>query len=444
VAIIGRPNVGKSTLINRIVRGRKAIVDDMPGVTRDRTYHEAEWCGRPFTLVDTGGVVPGSEELFETLINEQVEIALLEADVVIFLLDGQAGVTDHDDAVAKRIRKAGKPTLVAVNKIDTPNQLAQASEFYSLGLGDPVPLSALHGTGGVGDLLDAVVAKFSVSDDEDAPAAADDETIRLTLVGRPNVGKSSLVNALLGNQRTIVSEVSGTTRDAIDIPFTWEGKPFVLVDTAGIRAKRKVDYGVEMFSVDRSIRSLRRSDVVVMVLDAVEGVTDQDKKLLTTCNEAGKALVLVVNKWDMVANKHTNSTEEFKKKLLPDIPHAAFAEIVFTSAKTGQRVQKILEAATRALENNRRRVKTALINEVILDAYHTAPPPPIKNKRLKILYATQVKAGPPTFVLFVNDDKLFKDSYKRYLERKLRDSFEFTGTPLAFVLRNRSNKDSVS
>lgn len=447
IAVIGRPNVGKSTFVNRIIGARKAIVDDMPGVTRDRSYHDAEWRGQSFTLVDTGGLMPDAdieEHPFADLINLQVEAALAEAALVVFLVDGQAGITAVDADIAEQLRRSGKPVLLAVNKIDRPDQQALSAEFYALSLGDPFRLSALHGNLGVGDLLDEIVNRLPARQEGDA----DGQRIRLALIGRPNVGKSSILNGLLGESRAIVSPVSGTTRDALDAPVVYDGQEFILVDTAGIRKKAKVSYGVEMFSVDRSIRAVREADVTVMVLDATENqdnqeagmVTDQDRKIIQMSNEAGRALVLVVNKWDAISDKDTHTTERFRKALLRDIPHAAFAPIVFTSAVKGQRLTRIFDLARMAAANAARRVKTSLVNEVLAEAFTLSPPPAIKNKRLKLLYATQAGASPPTFILFVNDARLLKDSYTRYLERKLRENFEFEGTPIVIIPRSRDEK----
>lgn len=449
VAVIGRPNVGKSTLVNRIIGSRKAIVDDVPGVTRDRSYYDAEWQGKAFTLIDTGGLMPEAdlaEHPFAELINRQVELALEESDLVVFLVDGQSGITPVDTDIAEQLRRSKKPVLLTVNKIDRKEQQALAAEFYALALGDPLHLSALHGNVGVGDMLDEVINRLPVK----PPEVQDDERIRIALVGRPNVGKSSILNALLGEERTIVSDISGTTRDAIDVPVLYNGQEFVLVDTAGIRKKGKVDYGIEMFSVDRSIRALRETDVTIVVLDATENlnnqeacmVTDQDKRLIEMSNEAGRALVIVVNKWDLIPDKTSKTADQFKKKLKQELPHASFAPILFTSAAKGQRLTHIFELAKTVCENARRRVKTSLVNEVLTEAFTLSPPPPIKNKRLKILYATQASAAPPTFILFVNDAKLMKDSYRRYLEKKLRENFEFEGTPIVIVPRSREEKKS--
>ena len=447
VAIIGRPNVGKSTLVNRIIGSRKAIVDDMPGVTRDRSYYDADWQGREFILVDTGGIMLDAEKEehpFAELINLQVDVAVEEADLIVFLVDGQAGITSMDQDVAEQLRRSGKTVLLTVNKIDRHDQKALAAEFYELSLGEPYSLSALHGNLGVGDLLDEITKRLPPQPEAEEAEAK----IRIALVGRPNVGKSSLLNALIGETRSIVSDISGTTRDALNVPVTHEGREFVLVDTAGIRKKGKVDYGIEMFSVDRSIRALREADVTVVVLDATENrqsqtagmVTDQDKKIIEMSNEAGKGLILVVNKWDLIPNKTAKTTEDFKRKLYQELPHGTFAPVLFTSAPKGQRVDNIFELAAKVYENANRRIKTSMVNEVMAEAFTLSPPPPIKNNRLKLLYATQVSVGPPTFILFVNNAKLMKDSYRRYIEKKLRENFEFEGTPLVIVPRSREEK----
>lgn len=443
VAIIGRPNVGKSTLVNRMIGSRQAIVDDLPGVTRDRSYYRSEWNGKTFQVVDTGGLVPDPDDFFGPLINQQVEVSLMEADLVVFLVDGQAGMTPLDEGIGQMIRKSKKPVLVAVNKVDTPEQKHLVSEFHALGLGDPYPLSAMHGTGGVGDLMDVIIWNLTEQFPEmgnNAESEGENKPIKLAIVGRPNVGKSSILNAMSGEMRSIVSDVSGTTRDSIDVMIKDEDQDFILVDTAGIRKKAKVDYGIELFAVDRAIRALRRSDITVMVLDAVDGVTDQDKKIIETSNDSGRGLILVVNKWDLVENKTPTSINAVQKTLLGELPHAKFAPMIFTSAVTGQRLKQILKTAVTVNENHNRRVKTNLVNQVMMEAIAISPPPPQKNKRLKVLYATQVSVAPPTFVLFVNDAKLLKESYQRYLEKKLRESFEFSGSPIVILARSRVDK----
>lgn len=447
VAVIGRPNVGKSTLVNRIIGSRKAIVDDMPGVTRDRSYYDSDWRGRAFTLIDTGGLMPDAdlaEHPFAELINLQVDLALAEADLVVFLVDGQAGITPMDQDIAEQLRRSGKPILLTVNKIDRGDQKPLAAEFYALSLGDPLLLSALHGNVGVGDMLDEIVNRFPAPKE----AIEEDTRVRIALVGRPNVGKSSILNAILGEDRSIVSPISGTTRDSLDVPVMHNGQEFVLVDTAGIRKKGKVDYGVEMFSVDRSIRAVKDGHVTVMVLDATENmgnqagcmVTDQDKKIIQMNNEAGRGLVLVINKWDLIPDKTSKTADQFKKKLYQEVPHATFAPLLFVSASKGQRLHHIFDLAQKVYENANRRVKTSLVNEVMAEAFTLSPPAPIKNRRLKLLYATQVSVGPPTFILFVNDAKLMKDSYRRYLEKRLRENFDFEGTPVVIVPRSRDEK----
>jgi GTP-binding protein len=437
VAVIGRPNVGKSTLVNRFTGERKAIVHDTPGLTRDRVYYPVEWCGRNFTVVDTGGLVPDSDDPFGPLINQQVDEALQEADVVVFVVDGPLGLTPSDEAVADHLRKTlKKPILVAANKLDRFQDEAMAADFYSLGFDGVFPVSAMHGT--VGDLLDAVAERLPVYK---APESTENTIIRLALVGRPNVGKSSILNALIGERRAIVSDVAGTTRDSVDVSITVDGQTFVLVDTAGIRRKGKVDYGVELFSVDRAVRAIRQCDVAVLVMDASDpNMTDQDKRILETIVEAGRGMVLVLNKWDLVPDKGPNSVAQREKRLFMDAPQASFARLLTTSAQTHQRTHKLFALAKEAFENNQRRVKTSLVNHVLLEAVTMSPPPPIKNRRLKVLYATQVAAEPPAFVLFVNDAKLMKDSYKRYLEKKLREAFAFTGAHLVLMLRSRESE----
>lgn len=440
IAIVGRPNVGKSTLLNRLVGHRQTIVDDQPGVTRDCSFHPVKWRGQSFQLVDTGGIHWEPDDPFSPLINDQVRHLLKQVDAIVLLVDAQTGLTDLDSEVAKWVRQAEKPTLVVVNKVDRALDAVQATEFYALGLGDPLAISALHGSTSVGDVLDWMSQQAKARHRKPTAQERDNPPIRLTLAGRPNVGKSSLLNAILGHQRTIVSDIAGTTRDAIDVPFTYEDQPFILVDTAGIRRKTKVDYGIELFSVDRAVRSIRKADVCVLVLDAVEGITEQDKRIAQKVVDAGVGLVVVVNKWDLVPDKDTHSTARYQQQLLREVPSLGFAELVFTSAKSGQRVHKVLSKAKQARDNSLRRLPTHLVNEVFQEAFTATAPPTVKNKKLKLLYATQVKAGPPTFVLFVNDGGLMKDSYRRYLERHLRQRVELTGTPVTFILRNRQER----
>jgi GTPase len=437
VAIIGRPNVGKSTFINRLVGSRQAIVDDMPGVTRDRTYHTVDWCGRSFRVVDTGGLVTaGMDEPFGDLINQQIDAAITEADVVLFLVDGLSGLNPDDEALAHRLRQAKKPVFLVVNKVDSLEQYGLAAEFYKLGLGEPFPVSAMHAR--TGDLLDALLAKLPETA-QHAPLVSDEDTIRVALIGRPNVGKSSILNRILGQNRSIVSDIAGTTRDSIDEQITLGDQTFVFVDTAGLRRKAKVDYGVEMFSADRAIRSIKNADVSVLVVDAVEGVTDQDNRIISTVLEAGRALVVVLNKWDLVPDKDTNTAAKQIKALRISHPHLHFAPILTTSALTGQRVTKLFEPILKAAQNSRRRISTSVLNQVLIDATTLVEPPVSKNKRLKVLYGTQVTVAPPTFVIFVNDPKLMVPAYKRYLEKKLREAIDFEGTPIVLIPRERAS-----
>ena len=439
LAVVGRPNVGKSTLINRLLGGRKTIVDDQPGVTRDRSYHPVEWCGTPFLLMDTGGVHIDANDPFHSYINSQVKVAIEEADVIIFLTDGQTGITDDDTRLAKWIRQAGKPCIVTVNKIDSIEQKSLTFDFYQLGMGEPLGISAIQGSTTVGDLLDECIKKFPLHKGQYLMESTE-QPLRMALIGRPNVGKSSLLNAIVGHNRTIVSDISGTTRDAIDIPFDFHGKPFILVDTAGIRRKTKVDYGVELFSVDRSVDTIRNADVGVLLLDAEEGITEQDKRIMQKVVEAGKGLVIAINKWDLVPDKNPSSTQKYKKMILADVPSIAFAPMVFISATEQQRVHKVLELAQECFTNAQRRISTGTLNQVLQDAMRQNLPPTVKNKKLRVLYATQVSTCPPTFVLFCNDPSLMKETYKRYIERKLREAIELTGTPIRIFLRERSEK----
>lgn len=435
VAVVGRPNTGKSTFVNRLVGTRESIVDDMPGVTRDRLYFDVEWAGRSFTVIDTGGIVPGMEDEIMLSINSQVEIASEQADAIIFLVDGREGLTPVDEDIANMLRKVKKPVFLTVNKIDTSEKNALVNDFYSLGMGEPQPISAMHGTVDVGDLLDKIVDILPEYKEKQQ-----EKPIRVTVAGKPNVGKSSLINAFLGEERVIVSEVSGTTRDAINTSLKVEGVEYILIDTAGIRKKAKVDYGVEMFSVDRAIKAIKHSDVVLLMIDAKDGITDQDKKIGKTIIEAGKAVVLLINKWDAVENKKTNTVNEYTKKIKQDAPHLEFAPIIFISAKTGQRLNKIFQSVQEVKEFSTKEIATSLLNRVISEAAALNPPPSQKGKRLKIYYSTQAGVAPPTFILFVNDKKLFITSYERYIENKLREAFGFFGTPIRLIVRERSEK----
>lgn len=435
VAIVGRPNVGKSTFVNRLVGARHSIVDDLPGVTRDRIYFDVEWQNKQFTVIDTGGIIPGDEDDIMVSIFDQARLACEEAEKIIFIVDGRDGINPIDYDIANVLRQSGKPVFLAVNKCDNPESLMMTSDFYSLALGDPIGISALHGSGGVGDLLELVTEDFEILEEEEQ-----DKRIKIAIVGRPNAGKSSIVNALLNADRVIVSDVSGTTRDSIDSYVTYKDKEFIIVDTAGIRKKSKVDYGVEKFAVDRAIRSIRDCDVALLVIDAKEGISDQDKKISSIITEAGKGLIVAINKWDLIEEKKANTINKFEKELAVDIPFLSFAPKIFISAVTKQRLGQIFDKSLEVYEQCIKRVSTGLLNKVISEAYALNPPTSFKGKRLKIYYVTQAKTQPPTFVLFVNNEELLKDSYKRYLENKLREAFGFFGTPIRISVRERGNK----
>ena len=435
VAIVGRPNVGKSTFVNRLIGARNSIVDDLPGVTRDRIYFDVEWQNKAFTVIDTGGIIPGDEDDIMVSIFDQAKLACEEADKIIFLVDGKDGVNPVDYDIANILRQSGKPIFLAVNKCDNPESLMMTSDFYALAVGDPVGISALHGSGGVGDLLELVTEDFEVLEEDE-----EDNRIKIAIVGRPNAGKSSIVNAILNTDRVIVSDVSGTTRDSIDSYVTYKDKEFMSVDTAGIRKKSKVDYGVEKFAVDRAIRSIRECDVALLVIDAKEGISDQDKKISSIVTEAGKGLIVAINKWDLIEDKKANTLNKFEKELAVDIPFLSFAPKIFISAVTKQRLGQIFDESLKVYEQCTKRISTGLLNKVINEAYALNPPTSFKGKRLKIYYITQAKTQPPTFVLFVNNEELLKDSYKRYLENKLREAFGFFGTPIRISVRERGNK----
>ena len=434
VAIVGRPNVGKSTFINRLVGSREAIVYDQPGVTRDRLYLRTDWNGRDFIVVDTGGIVPGSDEELLQSIEKQAEAAMEEADLIIFVVDGDAGVTPVDEDIANKLRTTKKPVLIAVNKLDKVEDDPKALEFYAMGIGEPHPISAMHGHG-IGDLLDVIVDTFPPKTE----AEETDTELKIAFVGRPNVGKSSLTNSLLGEERMIVSDVSGTTRDAVDTRLHWEGRDFLLVDTAGIRRKSKVGFGVEGFSVVRSLKAMDRADVVVILIDAVDGVTEQDQRIAGMAEDSGKAVVIAVNKWDLVP-KDTHTMSAYRKKLLEELYYVRWAPVIFISAKTGQRVSQVLESAVLASESNARRVTTGVLNEVFNEALTLTPPPSVKGRRLRIYYASQIRTNPPTFAMSCNDPALVSDHYRRYLENKIREAFGFEGSPIRMVFRPRRER----
>ncbi len=437
VAIVGRPNVGKSTLVNRLVGSRNSIVDDLPGVTRDRIYFDVEWQNKVFTVIDTGGIIPNDEDEIMVSIFDQAKIACEEADKIVFLVDGKDGVNPVDYDIAKILRQSGKPVFLAVNKLDNPESYLMVNDFYSLAVGEPIGISALHGSGGVGDLLDIITEDFEAVDE----LREEEKRIKIAIVGRPNAGKSSIVNALLNEDRVIVSDVSGTTRDSIDSYITYNGREFIIVDTAGIRKKSKVDYGVEKFAVDRAIRSIRDCDVALLVIDATEGISDQDKKISSIITEASKGLIIAINKWDLIEDKKSNTINQFDKKLSNDIPFLEFAPKIYISAKTKQRLNQIFDKAAEVYEQSIKRVSTGLLNKVVKELYALNPPATIKGKRLKILYSTQSDIQPPTFVLFANNADLLKDHYKRYIENKLREAFGFFGTPIRIFVRERSDKE---
>ena len=440
IAVVGRPNVGKSTFVNRLVGKRQSIVDDQPGVTRDRIYFDVEWQNKQFTVIDTGGIVPGDEDEIMLSIYDQAKIACEEADKIIFLVDGVDGVTPVDEDIANILRQSDKPIFLAVNKVDSYSQITMISDFYSLAVGDPIAISALHGSGGVGDLLEAITKDFDSDDTKQ-----EDTSIKLAIVGRPNAGKSSIVNALLGEKRVIVSDVSGTTRDSIDSRLTYNEQEFVIIDTAGIRKKAKVDYGVEKFAVDGAIRSIKECDVALLVIDATEaadGISDQDKKIASIITEAGKGMVIAINKWDLIEDKKSNTINKFEKMLSNEIPFLDYVPKIYISAVTHQRLNNIFTRVVEVQKEHSKRVSTGLLNKVINEAYALNPPQTIRNKRLKIMYVTQASTEPPTFILFVNDEKLLKDHYKRYMENKLREAFGFFGTPIRIAIRERSEKKS--
>ena len=435
VAIVGRPNVGKSTLFNRLIGRRVAIVEDTPGVTRDRIYQDAEWLNYAFTLIDTGGIEPASEDIIASQMRRQAELAIETADVIIFLVDGREGMTSADMDVAEMLRRSSKPVVLAVNKIDAPKFEEAMYEFYSLGLGDPYTISSAQGLG-LGDLLDAVVKDFPKDLEQD-----DTERVNIAVVGKPNVGKSSLVNAMLGEERTIVSDIPGTTRDSIDSNFERNGREYTIVDTAGIRRKRSVeDETIERYSVIRSLSAIRRADVVLIVCDANEGLSEQDVRIAGYAHEEGKASVLIVNKWDLI-EKDTHTMNAFQKSLGADLAFMSYVPMLFISAKSGQRVNKVLELVDNVFEQARRRIPTGQLNDVVSEAVMMNDPPSDKGKVLKIYYATQVSVQPPTFVIFVNDTEIVHFSYERYLENYFRKSFGFEGTPIRLLFRSKKKEN---
>ena len=430
VAIVGRPNVGKSTLFNRILGTRLSITDDQPGITRDRIYGKAEWLTKEFHLIDTGGI-DFNDAPFIHEIKSQAEIAIDEADVIIFVCDIRSGITDDDLFIARMLYKANTPVVIALNKADDINLTEAMYEFYSLGLGDPIPVSSKHGVG-LGDMLDAVVHVLP----ENVDSEYDEDRIKLCLIGRPNVGKSSLTNALLGENRVIVSTIEGTTRDSIDSMFTYDDQDYVVIDTAGVRRRGRVYEKAEKYSVLRALSAMDRSDICLVLIDAETGIREQDKKIAGYAVDAGKAVMIVVNKWDTV-DKETNTMIKWEKEMLAHFQFITFAPIIFLSALTKQRVKTLFPAIAEIYQNYTRRVQTSVLNDVILDAFYVNPPKNHNNGKVKVFYATQVAIKPPTFVLFVNDEDVMHFSYKRYLNNRIRESFAFEGTPIKTILRKR-------
>ena len=436
VAIIGKPNVGKSTFFNYIVGSRISIVEDTPGVTRDRIYAETNWRGRNFTVIDTAGIEPESEDIIISQMREQAKIAIEIADVIVFLTDVKQGVTAADQEIALMLKKSKKPVVLVCNKADNMSKdKNEIYEFYNLGIGEPYPVSAAHALG-IGDVLDAIYENFPEKD----ASEDDNDKIKVAVIGKPNVGKSSLINKILGQNRTIVSSIAGTTRDAIDTEYENEHGKYVLIDTAGIRRKSKVTESIEKFSIMRTLLAIERADVCLMMIDATEGVTDQDAKIAGEAHEAGKGIIIVVNKWDEY-EKETGTLEKYKKQIYEKLSYLSYAPIIFISAKTGQRVEKLFDMINHVAEQNAMRISTSVLNQVINEAIAIVQPPSDKGKRLKILYGTQASTKPPTFVIFVNDKQLFHFSYERYLVNQIRREFGLEGTPVRIIVREKNEKD---
>ena len=432
VAIVGRPNVGKSTLVNRIIGERRSIVDDLPGVTRDRIYFDAIWQHKPFIIIDTGGIITNDDDEFVKNIFSQAKLAVDEADLILFVVDAKEGLNPYDNDIADILRQSKKEVVVVANKVDSPDEITMYSEFYALGFDEVMPISALHGSGGVGDLLDRVTKDIETKKEEEIEGA-----IKIAIAGKPNAGKSSILNNLLCEQRAIVSDISGTTRDSINSTVIYNNEEFILIDTAGIRKKSKVDYGVEAFAVDRAIKAIKEADITLLVIDAKEGLSDQDKKIAQTAEDAGTGLIVAYNKWDLIKNVQTHKVEEEINK---EAPFLNYAKKIFISAKTGQRLHKIFELAKEIQEERTKQVQTSTLNRVINEAVDINPPTSEKGKFLKIYYTAQSKIKPPSFTFFVNSKKLLKDSYKRYLMKKLREAFGFFGTPIRLIFKEKGEK----
>ena len=436
VAIVGRPNVGKSTLFNALAGENISIIKDTPGVTRDRIYADVNWLNHSFTLIDTGGIEPDSSDIILAQMREQAQIAIDTADVVIFLVDVRQGLQDADSKVADMLRRSHKPVILVVNKVDSFQKfMADVYEFYNLGIGDPVPVSASSRLG-IGDMLDEVVKHFP----EESEEQEEDDRPKVAVVGKPNVGKSSIINKLTGENRVIVSDIAGTTRDAIDTDICWNGKEYVFIDTAGLRRKNKIKEELERYSIIRTVTAVERADVVVVVIDAKEGVTEQDAKIAGIAHERGKGIIVAVNKWDAI-EKNDKTIYEFTRKVREVLSFMPYAEILFISAVSGQRLPKLFETIDMVIENQTLRVQTGVLNEIVTEAVAMQQPPSDKGKRLKIYYVTQVSVKPPTFVVFVNDKELMHFSYVRYLENKIREAFGFKGTSLKFIIRERKESD---
>ena len=436
VAIVGRPNVGKSTLFNVLAGEMISIVKDTPGVTRDRIYAEVTWLNHHFTMIDTGGIEPDSKDIILSQMREQAQIAIDTADVIIFLTDVRQGLVDSDSKVADMLRRSGKPVVLVVNKVDSFEKfMPDVYEFYNLGIGDPIPVSASSRLG-IGDMLDEVTKYFPEHNGEEE----EDERPRIAIVGKPNVGKSSIINKLLGKNRVIVSDIAGTTRDAIDTAIKHNGKEYVFIDTAGLRRKNKIKEELERYSIIRTVTAVERADVVLMVIDATEGVTEQDAKIAGIAHERGKGIIIVVNKWDAI-EKNDKTMYEFEKDIRNTLAYMPYAEIMYVSAETGQRLPKLYEMIDVVMENQTLRVATGVLNEIMTEAVALQQPPSDKGKRLKLYYITQVSVKPPTFVIFVNDKELMHFSYTRYLENKIREAFGFRGTSLKFFIRERKEKE---
>ncbi len=436
VAVVGRPNVGKSTFFNKIVGRRVSIVEDTPGVTRDRIYAEAEWTGVHFALIDTGGIEPDSDDIILSQMREQAQVAMDMADVILFMVDGREGLTAADREVGMMLRKTGRKVVLAVNKVDTKDLPEDFYDFYELGLGEPIPISSSNMLN-LGDLLDRIVENFP-----EGAGLEEDESIKIAMIGKPNVGKSSLVNRLLGENRVIVSPIAGTTRDSIDTPFNYEGQEYLLIDTAGIRRKSKVNENIEKFSVLRAVAAIERCDVCMLMIDGREGITEQDKKIAGIAHEAGKGIVIAVNKWDLV-DKDNSTMSKMKREIGRELAFMSYAPAIFISALTGQRVEQVIEMARYVAENRAMRIPTGQLNTVITDATMMKQPPADKGKRLKIYYVTQVGVKPPLFSFKINSRPLMHFSYSRYLENKIREAFGFEGTSLKFVFREKGEKEDA-